>query len=82
MISLDGISEKEFEKRINILNKHRTDKPMSLKDELKWLFKEKANYAVQKKRRENAAFRREIRPTIYSCGKEDQTVTIVDEIQM
>ncbi|MDF3028049.1 MAG: cytochrome c class [Fluviicola sp.] len=71
MISLEEISEKEFDKRINTLNEHRTDKPMSLKDELKWLFKEKANYTVQKKRRENAAFRREIRPTIYSCGQSE-----------
>lgn len=69
VVSLEEISEKEFDKRINILNEHRTDKPMSLKDELNWLFKEKANYTVQKKRRENVAFRREIRPTIYSCGE-------------
>jgi cytochrome c2 len=82
IISLDEISEKEFEKRINTLNEHRTDKPLSLKDELKWLFKEKADYTVQRKRRENAAFRREIRSTVYSCGEEDHTIVIVDELQM
>lgn len=81
-VSLEEISEKEFDKRINTLNEHRTDKPMSLKDELKWLFKEKANYTVQKKRRENQAFRNTIRPTIYSCGEEDHPATIVDQIQM
>jgi hypothetical protein len=70
VISLKEISEKEFDKRITILNSHRTDKPMDLKDELNWLFKEKANYAVQKKRRENAAFRKEIRPTVYSCEQQ------------
>ncbi|MNJ88784.1 hypothetical protein D3C87_63410 [compost metagenome] len=67
-ISLEGISEKEFDKRINILNEHRTEKAMSLKDELKWLFKEQADYKVQQKRRENATFRAKIRPTIYPCG--------------
>ncbi|WP_430405331.1 hypothetical protein [Fluviicola sp.] len=67
VISLDEISEKAFEKKITALNKNRTDKPMDLKDELKWLFKEKANYAVQNQRRKNAAFRREIQPTVYMC---------------
>jgi mono/diheme cytochrome c family protein len=67
IVSLNEISEKEFEKKITSLNNNRTDKPMDLKDELKWLFKEKANYAVQKQRRKNAAFRGEIRPTVYMC---------------
>ncbi len=67
VIALEKISENEFDKRINILNNHRTDKPMSLKDELKWLFKEQANYKVLQKRRENEAFRTQIRSTIYSC---------------
>ncbi|WP_341903702.1 cytochrome c [Fluviicola taffensis] len=70
VISLDEISETAFEKKITALNKNRTDKPMDLKDELKWLFKEKANYAVQNQRRKNAAFRREIRPTVYMCQSE------------
>jgi hypothetical protein len=67
IVSLNAISEKEFEKKITSLNNSRTDKPMDLKDELKWLLKEKVNYAVQKKRRDNQAFRNTIRPTIYSC---------------
>lgn len=71
ILALERISEKEFDKRINILNNHRTDKPMSLKDELQWLFKEQANYKVLQKRRENAAFRAQIRPTIYSCGERE-----------
>ncbi len=66
-LSPEKISEREFEQKISKLNKNRTDKPMDLKDELKWLFKEKTNYEVQKKRRANASFRREIEPTIYSC---------------
>lgn len=84
-VLLEEISEKEFDKRINTLNDHRMDKAMSLKEELQWLFKEKANYAVQKKRRENAAFREQIRPTIYSCEQReipDETSTIVEEIAM
>ncbi len=82
ILSLEKISEKEFDKRINILNDHRTDKAMSLKDELKWLFKEQANYKVLQKRRENAAFRAQIRPTIYSCGGAvaDTIGEIIDEL--
>lgn len=85
VISLNEISEKEFDKRINTLNKKRISNAMSMKDELNWLFKEKANYAVLRKRRENAAFREQIRPTIYSCEQRempDRTATIVDEIAM
>lgn len=83
VISLNEISEKEFDKRINILNEKRISNAMSMKDELNWLFKEKANYAVLRKRRENAAFREQIRPTIYSCeqrGVPDWGETIVDTI--
>lgn len=69
-ISLSKISEKEFEQKITGLNSSRISRPMDLKEELNWLFKEKANYAVQKKRRENAAFRREVEPTIYKCQME------------
>jgi hypothetical protein len=85
IISLEEISEKEFDKRINILNEKRTSKAMSMKEELNWLFKERANYGVLKKRRENAAFREKIRPTIYSCERReipDSPGTIVDEIHM
>ncbi|MNE27041.1 hypothetical protein D3C80_1204340 [compost metagenome] len=71
VIALEKISENEFDKQINILNNHRTDKPMSLKDELKWLFKEQANYKVLQKRRENEAFRTQIRSTIYSCEERE-----------
>ncbi|AEA43749.1 c-type cytochrome [Fluviicola taffensis] len=77
IVSLKEISEKEFDKRINILNEHRIGKAMSMKDELKWLFKEKANYAVQKKRRENVAFRNLIRPMIYSCMKSESNNSII-----
>ncbi|WP_294674403.1 c-type cytochrome [uncultured Fluviicola sp.] len=70
VISLTKISEKEFEQKITGLNNIRTTKPMDLKDELNWLFKEKADYEVQKKRRENAAFRREVEPTVYKCQME------------
>ncbi len=71
VISLNEISEKEFEQKITGLNKNRIAKPMDLKDELNWLFKEKADYKVQKKRRENAAFREQIRPTIYPCEQRE-----------
>lgn len=67
MVTLEEVSEKEFEKRITLLNNYRTENAMSLKNELAWIFKEKANYTVQKKRRENQQFRKTIRPTIYSC---------------
>ncbi len=66
-ISLENISEKEFDKRINALNDKRTEQPMSLSEELQWLFKEKANYEVQKQRKKDVEFRKEIRPMVFPC---------------
>ncbi len=66
-VSLEEVSESEFDKRINAMNSGRTTKTMEIQSELNWLFKEKANYKVQKQRRENAAFRALVRPTIYRC---------------
>jgi TonB family protein len=66
-LPLNEVSESEFDKRINAMNSGRTTKTMEIQSELNWLFKEKANYKVQKQRRENAAFRALVRPTIYRC---------------
>lgn len=66
-ISLENISEKEFDKRINVLNNKRTEKPMSITEELQWLFKEKANYEVQKQRKKDAEFRDELRIVVFPC---------------
>ncbi len=65
--SLEKVSEQEFDKRINAMNSERMGRPMEIQSELNWLFKEKANYKVQKQRQENAVFRTVVRPTIYTC---------------
>lgn len=67
-IQLVAVSEKEFNKRVNELNAGRNSNPMDMQSELNWLFKEKANYTVQKQRKKDAEFRAVVRPTIYSCG--------------
>ncbi len=66
-IKLQKVSEKQFEICLNRMNERRGVSPTPINDELNWLFKEKANYQVQQKRRENVQFRNTVRPTIYSC---------------
>ncbi len=84
---LSAVSESEFEKRINTLNSGRSSSSMEIQSELTWLFKEKENYVVQKKRRENDAFRAKILPTIYSCknkqGSSEQrgVAAVFDELE-
>lgn len=78
IITLKEISEREFDKRINELNNHRTEQPMGLTEELQWLFKEKANYEVQKQRRKDAEFREMMRPIVFPCGNYDTDETKVN----
>jgi TonB family protein len=66
-IQLELVSEKQFESRLKELNKNRGVYQDQITAEIGWLFKEKANYLVRRKRRENQQFRNTIRPTIYSC---------------
>jgi len=73
-VSLVEVSEAEFDKRINAMNMGRGSGSMEIQSEINWLFKEKANYTVQKQRRENAAFRAVVRPTIYSCENSEGQV--------
>ncbi len=73
-VQLVEVSEKEFNKRVNELNAGRNSNPMDIQSELNWLFKEKANYKVQKQRKKDAEFRAVVRPTIYSCGTKDIAV--------
>jgi len=70
-IKLQKVSEKEFETRLKELNANRGVYLEQITGEIGWLFKEKANYQVQRKRRENEQFRNTIRPTIYSCLSEE-----------
>ena len=66
-IKLKQVSEAEFNRRVNAMNADRNvHRPMEIQTEINWLFKEQANYKVQKQRRENVAFRAIVRPTIYS----------------
>lgn len=66
-IKLQQVTEREFESRLKKLNEARGVHAVPVADELSWLFKEKANYQVQRQRRENRQFRKVIRPTIYVC---------------
>jgi len=76
---LSKVSEAEFNRKINNLNKGRTSAPVDLSAELKWLFKEQANYVEQKRRRDNTEFRSTIYPAIYSCGGKVEDATKVDD---
>lgn len=70
-LSLEKVSENEFNNRIEALNKQRNDskKRTKINDELEWLFKEQKDYEVQTQRRKQEAFRRELEPIVYPCKK-------------
>ena len=74
-IKLEQVSEKQFESRLKELNKNRGVYQEQITSEIDWLFKEKVNYKVQRKRRENVQFRNTIRPTIYSCLNQKNSTT-------
>jgi len=65
--SLEQVSEGEFNRRIEVMNANRLDKPMAVFDELEWLVKEQQNYKVQRLRMEKTAFRNKIRPIVFPC---------------
>ena len=71
-VVLQSVSPQEFDKKMNALNKRGSGKPVSIKEEIHWLFVEQKDYQVQKKRRENEQFRNTIRPTIYPCMTESE----------
>ena len=73
-IQLEQVSAQQFEERLKELNKNRGVYSEQIVAEIDWLFKEKANYTVQRKRRENQQFRNTIRPTIYSCVSEERPI--------
>ncbi|TSJ39965.1 energy transducer TonB [Fluviicola chungangensis] len=73
-IQLKPVSAQQFEARLKELNKNRGVYSEQATAEIGWLFKEKANYTVQKKRRENVQFRNTVRPTIYSCLSKEKPV--------
>ena len=69
-VSLEKISEAEFNKRISALNANRQNKPMKIADELDWLVKEQANYKIQRLRIEQQAFRNQLRGIVFPCMRE------------
>ena len=57
-VDLDNISEIELDKKINQMNNKRGVKsPMSISEEIEWLVLEQKNYQVEKRRKEDKAFR-------------------------
>lgn len=74
-VSLEKISEAEFNKRITALNTNRQDKPMKIADELDWLVKEQANYKIQRLRLEQQAFRNQLRGIVFPCREEGMPIS-------
>lgn len=66
-ISLKKISENEMEASIRQMNGKRASKPMNIKEEIKWLIKEKEDYVEQKRREEMKVFRENISRSISIC---------------
>ena len=66
-ITLETITESDLEASIEQLNGKRISRPKPIGDELKWLFREKADYAEQQVRKKMAQFREEIVRVIFPC---------------
>ena len=66
-IVLTKVSEEKLDAAINQLNKLRLKKPMSIKDEMKWLFKEQANYVEKERRMKQARFEEKIKKIVFPC---------------
>ncbi|MCH2224819.1 MAG: hypothetical protein MK066_08630 [Crocinitomicaceae bacterium] len=75
-ISMESLTEKDLETRIQQLNKKRIKKPMHIGDELNWLFKERKNYIEQKQRQRMYQFREDVACVIFPCynGRPNKTV--------
>lgn len=78
LVNLKRVSDQEFRKKLLALNQNRVKKPMGILDEVNWLFTERTDYSVQRKRRDNEVFRNAVRPTVYPCAVcvADSTVEI------
>jgi hypothetical protein len=73
-ITLEPVSNDDFNSRIEALNKNRSSKhkEMKITDELEWLLQEQKDYKVQRERKENVAFRAKIGRTIFPCSEKWQ----------
>jgi hypothetical protein len=82
--SLEQVSEGEFNRRIEVMNANRLDKPMAVFDELEWLVKEQQDYKVQRLRMEKADFRNKIRPIVFPCLRDAirEETEIIPDIQI
>lgn len=72
-VTLQLVTEQEFNNRMEFLNANRCTRPAPVALELDWLLKERANYKVQRLRLEQQAFRNTIRSVVFPCGVTDGT---------
>lgn len=66
-IVLTKVSEEKLDASINQLNKLRLNKQMPIKDEMKWLFKEQADYVEKERRMKQARFEEKIKKIVFPC---------------
>lgn len=66
-IALTKVSEEKLDASINQLNKLRLNKPMPIKDEMKWLFKEQADYVEKERRMKQVRFEEKIKQIVFPC---------------
>jgi hypothetical protein len=66
-VQLEKVSEEKMRASIDQLNKKRIQRPISIKNELKWLMKEREYYKELKRRQSLQAFREEIKQVIFPC---------------
>lgn len=81
-IALNQVSEKDFDRAINALNNNRLKKPMKLNKELDWLFLEQKDFGVQRKRKEQQAFRTTLKPIVFPCLRGEMLADSTSNIEI
>ncbi|MCH2229699.1 MAG: cytochrome c [Crocinitomicaceae bacterium] len=66
-IDMESVTEIQLEASIDQLNKKRIKKPMRIKQELKWLLKERIDFIEQKNRQKMWQFRKKVGESISNC---------------
>lgn len=72
-ISLEPLSEAKLEASIEQLNRKRISRPTPIGEELKWLFREKADYKEQQVRKQMRQFREEVANVLFPCYSFSET---------
>jgi len=70
-VKLTKISEEKFKSSLKQINRKRGSRSMNISNEVDWLIRERKDYKEQRKRQEDAQFRRKVGESIFPCILQD-----------